>query len=372
MKILHTGDIHLDSPFSGVSPADAENAKRELRRTFSEMMHYAAENDIDMVLLAGDVFDCSFATPDTARVMMRELEDVRIPVVISPGNHDPYTENSIWKKKVFPKNVHIFTKNELTCFTFEGLGARVYGAAFTDANMKSCPLDGKRAEDDGKINLLCVHGDTTDPFSNKCPMTASAILAFGADYTALGHIHNPAAANAALRAKGVAGAYCGCPQGRDFGECGVKGAYVVTVDETGASAEFVPFSGKVYKSITAELDGAETMEDVISEVRAAIAGEETDENTLLRVTLKGHASPDLVILCDEIEKACDSGLYSIEVTDETVPSLSAEELREDKSIRGEVFRLLSPKLESEDPAVRDEATAALRYALAALSGRAIE
>lgn len=372
MKILHTGDIHLDSPFTGVSPADAENAKRELRRTFSQMMHYAAENDIDMVLIAGDVFDCSFATPDTARVMARELEDVRIPVVIAPGNHDPYTENSIWKKKAFPKNVHIFTKSELTCFTFESLGARVYGAAFTDANMKNCPLDGKRAEDDGKINLLLVHGDTTDPFSNKCPVTASAISAFGADYTALGHIHNPAAANAALSAKGVNAAYCGCPQGRDFGECGVKGAYVVTIDESGVSKEFVPFSGKVYTAVTVTLDRAETMEDVISEVRAAVSAESTNESTLLRVILKGEVSPDLVILCDEAEKACGEGLYRIEVIDETVPFLSASELREDKSIRGEVFRLLSPKMESEDPAVRDEATDALRYALAALAGRAIE
>lgn len=372
MKILHTGDIHLDSPFSGVSPADAENAKRELRRTFSQMMHYAAENDIDMVLLAGDVFDCSFATPDTARVMARELEDVRIPVVISPGNHDPYTENSIWKKKTFPKNVHIFTRNELTCFTFEGLGARVYGAAFTDSNMKNCPLDGKRAEDDGKINLLLVHGDTTDPFSNKCPVTASAISAFGADYTALGHIHNPAAANAALDAKGINAAYCGCPQGRDFGECGVKGAYVVTIDENGVTKEFVPFSAKVYRSITVTLDGAESMDDVISEARAVMAGEDLGESTLLRVTLRGYAAPDLVILCDEVEKALGEELYRIEVIDETVPSLSATELREDKSIRGEVYRLLAPKIEGDDPAVRDGATDALRYALAALAGQAIE
>ena len=285
MKILHTGDIHLDSPFSGVSPSESENAKRELRRTFSKMMQYAAENDIDLILMAGDIFDSAFATGETAVIMARELEEVRIPVVIAPGNHDPYNDESIWKKKAFPKNVHIFTRPELTCFTFENLGVRVYGAAFTEANMKSCPLDGRKADGDGKINLLCIHGDTVDPFSNKCPMTCAAIASFGADYTALGHIHNPAQANSTLEAKGVSAAYCGCPQGRDFGECGVKGALVVTIDENGVFREFVPFCEKVYKSISVTLDGAETTDDIASEIRTAAAAEDANESTMLIIQL---------------------------------------------------------------------------------------
>lgn len=369
MKILHTGDIHLDSPFSGVSAAEAERSKRELRQTFTDMMRYARENLIDLVLISGDVFDCGFATRETAAILCEGFELAGCPVVISPGNHDPYTEDSIWKRKALPDNVYIFDDSELSCFEFDAIGARVYGWAFRAPTMKENPLDGKSAERDGKVNLLLAHCDTADLFSNYCPISPASITAFGADYAALGHIHSPEAANAALEAKGISSAYCGCPQGRDIGESGIKGAYVVTIDALGCRREFVPFCKKLYAVEEVKVDGAETAADIISEVRTVIARGGYGENTVLRVYLRGFAANGLVILCDDIAREAGEGLCALELKDETVPSLGSEELMHDRGIRGEVYRLLLPKIESGSPAERDEAILALRYALAALTGQ---
>ncbi len=369
MKILHTGDIHLDSPFAKVSASDAEMAKKELRNTFSRMMKYARENQVDLILLTGDVFDCGFATRETASLMIKEFEAAKCPIVISPGNHDPYTDSSIWKKRDFPDNVYIFNKSELDYFDFDALGARVYGFAFTDSSMINCPIDEKCVEDTGKINILCAHGDLLDPLSKKCPLSAASLKSFGADYAALGHIHNNTAANAALEAKGVSAAYCGCPQGRDFGESGIKGAFVVELGAGAPRREFVPFSEKVYETLEVTLDAAESISDIASEVRSAIKNKGFAKNTLLRVYLRGFAASDLVILTDDIAADCKGELYHLEIIDETVPSLSGEELMYDKGIRGEVYRLLLPKIESGNASERSEAVRALRYALAALSGQ---
>lgn len=374
MKILHTGDLHLDSPFATTAPEFGEQCKRELRKIFSNITTYAKNNSVDLLLFSGDLFDSGFATRETASLICAELEKAECPVVIAPGNHDPFDENSIWNKRSFSENVHIFSSEELSYFDFEELGARVYGYAFTSQYMRSCPIEGKKAEGE-KINILCAHGDTTSPFSQYCPITSAALASFGADYAALGHIHSPEAANEALSQKNISAAYCGCPQGRDFGEAGVKGALLITIEKEGGTAkvdrQFIPFSTRIYEDVELKVDGAETMADIVSEVRTCISNNAYGENTVLRINLSGYTSPQLVIVCDEVEEQCNEGLCLLTVCDNTVPQLSSEELEFDRGIKGEVYRMLSDKIENGTADERSDAISALRYALAALSGESI-
>ncbi|MCD7776814.1 MAG: metallophosphoesterase, partial [Firmicutes bacterium] len=92
VKILHTGDVHLDSPFSGLDPDRAAERKAELRAAFDSLLSFVSQNGVDILLIAGDLFDSGFATHDTVELLKSGF--ARIPgcrVIISPGNHDPYT-----------------------------------------------------------------------------------------------------------------------------------------------------------------------------------------------------------------------------------------------------------------------------------------
>ncbi len=375
IRILHTADLHLDSPFSSVTLDMGEAAKRELRKTFSDMIGYARAQQVDLILISGDLFDSGFATRETAALITRELENAPCPVVIAPGNHDPYDSNSIWSKKSFSDNVHIFDSSELSYFDFPKSGVRVYGYAFTASSMRQCPISGKTVEDGNTVNILCAHGDTSSALSQYCPLTYADLSSFGADYAALGHIHNPEAENEALEAKGISAAYCGCPQGRDFGECGIKGAILVDIEKNGGDVSvkrtFVPFSKKIYEEISVHLEGSENTAEIISEIRACIEDKSFGENTILRIDLCGYTAPGLVIVCEDIAEACRGDVASLTVTDSTVPQISAEELSLDKGIRGEVYRLLAPAMENGSPEERNEALNALKYALAALGGENI-
>ena len=82
VKILHTGDIHLDSPFSGLSPSLAETRLNELRAAFTSMMTYVRVNEVDVVLIAGDLFDSEFATRETVGLIVREAAKCRAEVSI--------------------------------------------------------------------------------------------------------------------------------------------------------------------------------------------------------------------------------------------------------------------------------------------------
>ena len=73
VRFLHTGDLHLDSPFSGLSVKKSEERRRELRESFSRMMALVRERNIDLVLIAGDVFDSEYVTHATARLLIEEF-----------------------------------------------------------------------------------------------------------------------------------------------------------------------------------------------------------------------------------------------------------------------------------------------------------
>ena len=74
IKILHTGDIHLDSSFSGLDARHAEVRRNELRAAFTSMMTYARMNSADLILIAGDVFDGDYVGRETIALLVREFE----------------------------------------------------------------------------------------------------------------------------------------------------------------------------------------------------------------------------------------------------------------------------------------------------------
>lgn len=366
MRILHTGDLHLDSPFSGLDITRANSRRRELRETFSSMMRYAREKDMDMVIIAGDLFDSAFVTRETVALLVREFSSLSCPVIITPGNHDPYCEGSVWQKTDFSDNVCVFDTPGLTKLYFEDLGACVYGSAFTDVFKSGCPVSGT-VEDGELINIIALHADTASPLSRYCHIPPAALRAFGADYAALGHIHSPEAANEVL--DGI-GAYCGCPEGRDFGECGPKGALDVTVEKGRCEINFVRFSKITYEVRSLNVDSADSSAFVESAVDEFIKSGGFDEGCLLRLVLTGCVSPSLVINTDILSQNA-RGLFYLEIEDSTSPTWNADGLLSDPGIRGELYRTLLPGLESADAEERERSALALRYALAALSGEDI-
>ena len=96
LRFLHCGDIHLDTPFVGLSAEKSEERRRMLRASFVKMMQYIRETNINIVLMSGDIFDIEYATNTTAEVLIREFKNSPdTEFIISPGKHDYYTNNPI-------------------------------------------------------------------------------------------------------------------------------------------------------------------------------------------------------------------------------------------------------------------------------------
>lgn len=367
LKIFHCADLHLDSPFSGLDAKSSNAAKELLRGTFTSMMLYAKTNNFDIVLISGDLFDAGYASNKTVSIMMEEFAKApNIKFVISPGNHDPYTEGSIYATKKFPDNVHIFDDDSIVQHvSFDDLGTDVYGWAFKSNSIDESLINGEFVWDKERINLLCAHCDVLNPISKYCPVSESDIAAFGCDYNALGHVHKRTEPK---RVGNSVWAYSGCPSGRGFDETGIGGAYIVEIDRESRKVDctFRAFSHYHYEDESVLVSGAKSFDDVYCAVKNMIAQKKYDASTILRVTLEG-ATASFDINTDELEKRVE-GLFRIIVQNNTLPVYDSAYLENDMTLMGELYRTLLPQMQNGSLRERQIAAMALRYGLTVLSG----
>ena len=289
MRILHTGDLHLDSAFSSFAQRDAEQY-RELGRTLLKNIFECAKREkCQMMLISGDLFDSKFVSNDTRALFVSLVKDAGIPIVISPGNHDPYGENSFYSliEKEKLDSLYVFNSPELQIFDFDELRVRVFGYAFTSPILNENPLSrAKLPEDNGYLKLLCAHADVSSPLSRYAPISLAELSRFGFAYSALGHIHNREEkedAEGRIR-------YCGFAEGRSFDELGEGGIYIVDVDEISCEVKRVTLSSRAFFADEFVVLAEGSFEKLCSYLKSR----GYPKGTYLRLTLLGTADSQTV------------------------------------------------------------------------------
>lgn len=326
LKILHSADWHLDSPFTGFPPEQRAFLKQELRKIPQKIADLCRREACDLVLLSGDLFDGP-CTGESVDALRGALAQCAVPVFISPGNHDFVTPGSPWLEERWPENVHIFT-GELTSVAVPELDCRVYGAGYRSMD---CPglLEGFRAEGEEKYALAVLHGDPMQLRSPYCPITAAQVRDSGLDYLALGHIHKAGS----FRAGSTLCAWPGSPMGRGFDETRERGAYIVPLDQ-GANARFVPLDTPRFYDLEVDTDDS-SLEDVLPALGAP---------HFYRVTLTGSGEEKI----DELYRQF-AHFPNLELVDRREKAADIWETVGEDTLEGTYFRLLRDKMEGADP-----------------------
>ena len=367
MRILHTADLHLDSAFSSFGKKDAEQYRALGRELLKNIFDCAKHEKCQMILIAGDLFDSKFVSNDTRALFLSLVKNAEIPVVIAPGNHDPYSENSFYSlvEKEAPQNLYVFSAPELQAFDFDDLRVRVFGYAFTSPIINENPLlTAIMPEDNGYLKLLCAHADMSSPLSRYAPISLADILRFDFAYSALGHIHN---SDDKEDSEGRV-RYCGFAEGRSFDELGEGGVFVVDVDELSCDVRRIVLSSRAF--YVDEFNISATSGDEKEKMLAFLKNKNYSGGTYLRLILTGTADAQTVkTIKNAREDICDrAGLEYLEIEDETLPIYDGNYLKKDVTVRGEIYRMLLPSLTSADAGERKKASMALKIALSAIDG----
>ena len=279
IKILHSGDWHLDSPFQGRTEAQAGALRQELLQIPDKIAALCREENCDLVLLSGDLFDGAY-TQETFRRVSDALQRMEKPVFISPGNHDYLSPDSPYEKEVWPENVHIFKRQTIEWVDIPNLDLRVYGAGFQSMDCPGLLQDWKAQ---GRA-VGVFHGDPTQIHSPYNPVTKTQVANSGLMYLALGHVHK----GDSFLAGQTLCAWPGCPMGRGWDEEGEKGVLIVTVDD-GVQTQFVPLDTPQFHDL--EINAREGLASVLPAV---------PNDDFYRITLTGETElPDLEALQKE-------------------------------------------------------------------------
>jgi exonuclease SbcD len=365
LKILHTADVHLGAKFLGLG-RKGEYQRAQLLQAFDDTVNLAIRERVNLVLIAGDLFDSANVSRSLlGRVAYRfhDLAAVGIPVVVSPGTHDPYGERSIWRATEFTgmDNLTVFKSEEMLPARFPELDCVVYGNANVKPFANKYPLAGLEAADQSRWRLGMLHAsfEIPDVVDDTYVVTPAQIAACDLDYVALGHYHSLSDKSSG----DVTAFYSGSPdmvrvQKGDFG-------YVLLVDieETTVKVQPVKVGKRIYEELTIKA------EDAGAAGLAAMIESGADMEKVLQIVIEGARRPGYPDMEELIAPLADS-FFHISITDRSwaAPSTLEPGAYPEGSPARLYLQALQDMLPGASAAEKDEITDAMQVGLALLLG----
>lgn len=374
MKFLHAADLHIDSPLRGLNAQDGAPVDRlrgATRQAFVALIDLAVRRQVNLVILAGDLYDgdwIDFRTGLFVHEQLARLAVHGISVFVVRGNHD--AESVISRQLPRQDHVHVFSARAAQTRVLTELGVAVHGRSFPNRAVAEDLVPGYPAAVRGCFNIGVLHtslGGSPD-HGTYAPTRVDLLAATGYDYLALGHIH----ARQVVRESQPRIVFPGNLQGRHALETGPKGCEIVTVqDGQITQTEFVPLDVVRWHTLPLSCQHLHDIDTLrahfLAQLAMLLAG---DRNRLhvVRVRLLGESvlHPMEAVQPGMLEAALQAGLrhwdgpevWIERVLSELSSPLDRAAASERPDAIGEVVRLVD-QLASDDTALRQWALTAL-------------
>jgi DNA repair protein SbcD/Mre11 len=365
LKFIHTADLHLGSTFQ--AKYDENTAKKLSGATyqaFKKIIDLCIEENVEFLLVSGDIYDSQDKNIKAQLAFiqgLKRLGEYGIKSYVVHGNHDPM---SFWSKKIqLPEQTIRFSckvPEEYIHYSSEGEPlAKIVGMSFeNDHILENIATDFPEREKDWPftIGLLhCTIGSAIghDPFA---PCNLDDLKKCGYDYWALGHIHKPGVINESQPVI----VYSGNPQGRDMGETGPRGCYLVTIDQSGSiSKKFLDTSTIRWENVQIATDGIATFGDLDETIRKNLLDISYKEkkDLICRVELIGYCQiydeiideDDLLDFTQSLNAEQISPNYMVivdKIINKTLPLIDREQVKQRNDIVSDICKIVDELTDS--------------------------
>lgn len=232
-RFIHAADVHLDSPLRSLALRDPDLAEligNATRRAFVRIIDLCLDEQVDALLLAGDLYDGDQTSMKTARFLseqIRRLHEAGIHVFVIRGNHDALSR--ITKELTFPDSVKVFGGRAEAIVVDRSNGdfpVAIHGLSFAQPHAPESLIGKYKLPIEGAVNIGLLHTSLAGAPGHDlyAPCSLADLQATGFRYWALGHVHK----------RSVVEGKCaivmpGMPQGRDINEAGAKSVTLITV-----------------------------------------------------------------------------------------------------------------------------------------------
>lgn len=358
MKIIHCADLHLDSAMDTHLSADKARKRRiELLECFSRMLDYAAANDVEAIIIAGDLFDHGNISRETADFLRGEMDDnPDIDFFYLKGNHD--VSQAVDFSKLH--NVHFFSE-KMCSFRLRG-NITVSGMEIGKKGLDD--IDGSLCFGEKDFNILTLHGMVSDySVKEAYNINIHKLANRNIDYLALGHIHSYV--EYGIDERGTA-CYPGCLESRGFDETGEHGFVLLDIDETTHlyTRSLIDISKRRAHCIRVDVAGCDNDFEIIKRIDSALACNGCGENDMVKLVLCGELS--LEINCNEeyIRGRYGDAYFLFVLKNEIRASFDVDLLAKEQSMRGEFVRIVL----SDSSIPKEECMEIIRCGINAMNG----
>lgn len=250
MKFIHTSDWHIGSQLYGFDRLEEQGI------VLDNIINLAKENEVDALLVCGDVFDTTQPSTAAQHLLASKLIRLRdlmpeIEIIVTSGNHDSATRHEalapVWLEAGV-KMIGTFRSADSFSHNIIEIPGKAFVATVPYVNDRFMPdgawqgiLDAVRERNrEGLPVILMAHltvagadwgsHDRYDNYVGGIEIRALDALGHGYDYLALGHIHTPQAIGRNAR-------YSGSPVALGFSEMYPHSVCLVEIANHGVDPE---------------------------------------------------------------------------------------------------------------------------------------
>lgn len=358
-RILHTADWQIGRTYNRFEVEDAA-ALFEARFTVVERLaDLAHDEDCDLVVVAGDVFDAQTVSDRTIRRTFNAMEAFQGPWVLLPGNHDAALAESVWTRAqrigAVPGNVYLALEPGVLEFPEQGVA--VLTAPLTQRHTYD---DVTAAFDDlesssGLIRIGLAHGSVqgilAEDIDSANPIAPDRAARARLDYLALGDWHGAKQIDSRTW-------YSGTPEPERFRNNDAGYALIVDFAQSGAEPKVTPHRTgqhewqQLRESLTVDSD----LDAFLETLSTVPANSVVDIHLSGEITLSGEQRLLQALSAAEARHrslSCDRSELRLQATEEDIAALHAD------GYLGEVIQELRDMPQEADDGIARDALAIL-------------
>ncbi len=279
MRFIHIADLHL-----GSSPeAEAswgKNRAEELWDSLAAVVDACNKKQIDLLLIAGDLFDHPPVWADLDRVSKLFETLTATEVVMIAGSSDYITGDSPWMVYPWKPWVHMLSDKHCMGAQLGNINTSVFGCSYYAPTEKKPYLEDARPDKENEYQILL--GYTGD--ADYMPANLEELSEKGFDYMALGYEHK------AKLMQSLKAAYAGSLEPLSAKETGKHGFVLGEIDENGTKLKFVPFACREYINIKVRLSSDVAQDELEKKLSEAI--KQYGSENIFTISLEGRYQPE--------------------------------------------------------------------------------
>jgi exonuclease SbcD len=385
LRVLHTADVHLGARHADLGEQASAQRERQFA-AFRATIDLALAEKVDLVLIAGDLFDSNTQprrSVERAAAELRRLADATIRTVIIPGTHDVYDGASVYRAYDLAAMAGLPPDTDrLAVLTparpdvlLGTLDVVVHGRVFATKRAPRSPLAGfdAAADDRATWHVGMIHGSLSIPEKtehDEVVFTSDEVAASHLDYLALGHWHSTQRG----RAGATLWAYSGAPEPVAIDQDRAGNVLLVTLEVREGGRHVTAEERRVgrtrFQAMQVDAAAVGSQPALIARL-AALA----DPDLVLDVRIIGVRPDELDLATDEIEREVAVRFFRVRVRDSSAAALPDGPLPPPDTIAGAMVRDLEAEIAGLEAGGRDddarETREALHLARLLLDGREV-